>query len=556
MPGCHVPPARPTPRVGARSFEDSSLISSTSPPASTIPDATCKRASSLSRIQLQQRREEQLRHALERTSPSQAEVSAVAGAAYVQALMALIDQHETTVQQVIDKIDFLRREREARYTEFKQETQQREVELQHLRNERSDLSLQVQEERERSTRLLHENTALYAHQAEQREQLGKLVELCRARGQRLRALSNQNSRVAGSTSHRRRPPSTDAGASTGASCDDARAADVGDEENTLELSRTEVGTKGAGAPAMAAPCSPSPALASPPASMSIHKAVGATTSARRPALSPSPAALGTVAEDAEMAALLNVPYKLQVPSTPFGPSAHTITANTAAATHLLALNEEVNMLRQQLEEQRITYEQERGVRTTENDELHRQHLEKEAKYLATIDQLEVLHEESLRDLVQYRHTTEKQLRDVRGQVDWLRAALQEALDLAEKERRRQHNEVYATEQRMSRQYYPKVQSLHAELEECRRGALAQAQENAKAIAQKDALVAELRQKLKAEVSHRRRIEERYKLEMKGVHSELDLMRQSLRQMERRVYYRDVRDQASEEAQHELERYYV
>ncbi|CAG9570205.1 conserved hypothetical protein [Leishmania major strain Friedlin] len=469
--------------------------------------------------------------------------------------MTLIDQHETTVQQVIDKIDFLRGEREARYTEFKQETQQREAELQHLRNERSDLSLQVQEERERSTRLLHENTALYAHQAEQREQLGKLVELCRARGRRLRALSNQNSRAAGSTSHRRRSMETDAGASTGASCDDARAADFGDEASTLELSRTEVGTKGAGAAAMAAACSPSPALASPPASMSIHKAVGATASARRPALSPSPAALGNVAEDAEMAALLNVPYKLQVPSTPFGPSAHTITANTAATAHLLALNEEVNMLRQQLEEQRITYEQERGVRTTENDELHRRHLEKEAKYLATIDQLEVLHEESLRDLVQYRHTTEKQLRDVRGQVDWLRAALQEALDLAEKERRRQHNEVYATEQRMSRQYYPKVQSLHAELEECRRGALAQAQENAKVIAQKDALVAELRHKLKAEVSHRRRIEERYQLEMKGVHSELDLMRQSLRQMERRVYYRDVRDQASEEAQHELERYY-
>ncbi|GET86682.1 hypothetical protein, conserved [Leishmania tarentolae] len=555
MSGSHVPPGRPTPNVGARFFEGNSLISSTSPPASTIPDDTCKRVSSLSRIQLQQRREEQLRHALENTSPSQAEVSVVASAAYVQSLMALIDQHETTVQEVMCKIDLLRSEREARYAEFKQVTQQRETELQHLHNEVSDLTLQVQEERERSTRLLHENTVLHAHQAEQREQLGKLMELCRARGQRLRAFSNRNSRLAGSPPHRRRPMVTDAGALTGASCDDSRAEDVGDEESAVELGRTGLTAKGTGAPPIAAAGSPSPAFASPPASMSIHKAVGATAAERRQSLTPPLSALDGLADDAEMAALLNLPYKLEVPSTPYGPSAHTITANTAATTHLLALNEEVNMLRQQLEEQRMTYEQERGLRTSKNDDLHRQHLEKEAKYRSAIDQLEVLHEECLRDLVQYRHSTEKQLRDVRGQVDWLRAALQEALDLTEKERRRQHNEAYATEQRMSRQYYPKMQCLHAELEDCRRGAIAQAQENAKVIAEKDALVDKLRQKLKAEVSHRKRVEERYKLEMKGVHSELDLMRQSLRQMERRVYYRDVRDQASEEAQHELKQYY-
>ncbi|CAM41950.1 conserved hypothetical protein [Leishmania braziliensis MHOM/BR/75/M2904] len=554
MPGCHAPPARLAPHIGGRLYEDASLVSSTSQPASSIPDLTCKRASSLSRVQLQHRREEQLRHALEHTHPSQAEVSAVASAAYVQALMDLIDQHAVTVQQVTGNIDALRGQREARYIEFKQEVQQREVELQRLRNERSDLTLQVQEERERSTRLLHENTVLHAHQAEQREQLEKLVELCRARGRRLSALHKQNSRVTGSTPHQRRPMETNAGALAGASREDAITADVGDEESDPELNRIGISAKGTRAPASSAACSTSPALTSPPASMSIHKAVGATASFQWSS-SSSPAALSGLAEDTEVAALLNVPYKVQVPGTPFGPSSHTITANAAATTHLLALNEEVNMLREQLEEQRATYEQERGARTTENDELHRQYLEKEAKYRTTIDQLELLHEESLRDLVQYRHSTEKRLRDVRGQVDWLRAALQEALRLAEKERRRQHNEVYTTEQRMSLQYYPKVQSLHAELEECRRGALAQAQYSAKVIAEKDALVKELRQKLKAEAGQRKRMEERYRLEMKGVHSELDLMRQSLRQMERRVYYRDVRDQASEEAQHGLERYY-
>ncbi|KAG5484758.1 hypothetical protein LSCM1_06580 [Leishmania martiniquensis] len=555
MHGCHESAARLTPRMGSRPFEGTSLVSSTSPPASTTPGTSCKRAASLRGVPLQQRREEQLRHALAHTSPSHAEVAAVASAAYVRALMELIEAHEAGVRQVTASIDDLRLQREARYTEFKQEVQQREVELQNLRNERSDLTLQVQEERERSTRLLHENTVLYAHQAEQREQLGRLVELCRARGQRLRALSKQNYKAAGGNLHRPRPMDVGAGVPGGASCEGARAADAEEEDSTQELSRAGPYFKGSGVSANAAASSTWPALESPPASMSIHKAVGTANSAGRSASTPSPAALGGLADDAEVAALLNVPYKVQVPSAPLGSSLHTITASTGTTAQLLALNEEVNMLRQQLEEQRITYEQERGARSRENDELHRKHLEQEAKCRATIEQLELLHEESLRDLVQYRHSSEKQLRDARGEVDWLRAALQEALDLAEKERRRQHNDVYATEQRMSHQYYPKLQSLHAELEECRRGAFAQAHESAKAIAQKDELIEELQRKLKAEAKQRKRIEERYRLEMKGVHSELDLMRQSLRQMERRVYYRDVRDQASEEAQHELEGHY-
>ncbi|KAG5510123.1 hypothetical protein JKF63_07019 [Porcisia hertigi] len=548
MPVLHAPPVvRPVPCIDGRPFGEASLVSSTSPPASTTPDATCTHASGLSRAQLQRRREGQLRHALEHTTPSKAEVSAVASAVYVQGLMELIDQHAAVVKQVTEKIDVLREQREARYTEVTREAQKREEELRQLRNERSDLLLQVQEERERSTRLLHENTVLHAHEAEQQEQLWKLVELCRARGQRLRTLTKKTSRATGNNPHRRGSTEAGVGASPGASCDTSRCAGLWAEESDPELSKTLACEKGTAAPTSPAACSTSFALASAPVSMSIHKAVGTTAPSQRPGFSPSLAALGDIAEDAEMAALLNVPYKLQVPGTMFGPTAHTITANAAATTHLLALKEEINMLQQQLEEQRITYEQERGVRTRENDELHRQHIQKEAKYCTTIEHLEVLHEESLRQLVQYHHNTEKELRDVRGQVEWLRAALQEALELSEKERRRQHNEVYSTEQRMLRQYNPKMQSLHTELEQCRRRAVAQAHDSANTIAQKDALVAELQQKLKAEANHRKRIEERYRLEMQGVHSELDLMRQSLRQMERRVYYRDVRDQTSEEA---------
>ncbi|KAK7193957.1 hypothetical protein NESM_000307400 [Novymonas esmeraldas] len=541
---------RRTPRLGGRPLRDASLLSSTSPPASTTPETTSGGASSLTRAQLQQLREGQLRHALQHTSPSPAEVCAVASPAYVQALMELIDQHSEAVQRVSDAVDTLREQREARYAEVERGAQHQEEELQQLRNERSDLALQVQEERERCTRLLHENTVLHAKGAEQRDQLGRLAELCRARGQRLRAGHGEAAKGnggGGGASHARRW-SVENGSGTSplpmTLCDAAAAPASKAAEPFDGVREKAVDRSTAAASSL---------------SLSIHRAVdvAAAASQRHPGASRPPAALDGVADDAEVAALLSVPYKLQVPHTPSSPLTHsTVTANTAATTHMLALNEEVNMLRQQLEEQRITYEQERGLRSREDDEQHRRHLEMEAKYRLTMEQLQALHEESLSELVQYRHATEKQMRDVRGQVEWLRAALQEALELAEKDRRRQHNEVYATEQRVTRQYYPKVQSLQAELEECRRSAVAQTRDHARLLSEKDALVMELQQRVKAEANQRRRIEERYALEMDGVHSELDLMRQSLRQMERRVYYRDVRDQSSEVAQMELGRHYA
>ncbi|KPA77013.1 hypothetical protein ABB37_07367 [Leptomonas pyrrhocoris] len=546
--------------------DDASLLSSTSAPASTTHDATTTTTTTIPTglRSFQQQREAQLRHALQHASPTPAEVSAVASASYVQALMELIDQHSTDVQQVTSKIDALRAQREAYHADLARELPQREADLQELRNECSDLTLQVQEEQERSTRLLHEATVLHTQQAAQREQLGRLVELCRARGKRLRAFYYHMKGGGGARGSRFVE-------------EDERGLAEGDVEAGRALSSQPATFADDGIAAVAArspvvkPSSAPPSVH--PVSLSIHKASCGREA--RPFLGSGGGVVSMqeIGDDAELAAILNLPYKVCLPRTPpsspspssaapLSPhdaattaSGFTVTANAASTAQLLARAEEVNMLRQQLEEQRGAYEQERGARTREDNERHRRAQEQLARYAATVEQLESLHEESLRELVQYRHHSEKQLRDVRGQVEWLRVALQNALELAEKDRRQQHNEVYATEQRMSKQYYPKVQSLHSELAEYRRVSAAQARDHAAAIAQKDEQIAALQQRLKAETTQRRRAEERHVLEMKGVHSELDLMRQSLRQMERRVYYRGVRDQASDEAEVELERYY-
>lgn len=549
-----------------------------SAPVSATPEATTNTQNTTTNMttnsssgNFHQQREAQLRHALQHASPTTTEVSAVASAAYVQALMELIDQHAIDVQQVSTKIDALQTQRERYHADLAARALRTENEMQTLRNECSDLTLQLQEERERSTRLLHETTVLHTCQAEQRAQVGQLVELCRARGRRLRTFYH----------HTMKSSNNNINASGGGS----RAVDSGEEAGRCEASPEQSSSAAArpnsplsrlNASAAAAAHSPPPP---PPPSLSISKAA-CTTPARGISGNSSHAfSLADIGDDAEVAAILGLPYTVQQsrsgalpsptaaaakegPAPGAGAAAVTVTANTAATAHLLALTEEVNMLRHQLEEQRGTYEHERGIRTQEDNTRHREAQEQLTSYAATVQHLEALHEESLRELVVYRHRTDKQLRDVRGQVEWLRVALQDALALAEKDRRRQHNEVYATEQRMSRQYYPKVQSLHSELAEYRRNAAAQAKDFAAALAEKDARIADLQQKVKAEVTQRGRVEQRYKLEMAGVHSELDMMRQALRQMERRVYYRGVRETsfeagegAEEAVESELERYY-
>jgi DNA repair exonuclease SbcCD ATPase subunit len=564
--------------VSRRHHEGGSLLSSTSAPVSTIYDSTTNTTpthttsttthhhhdnNTSSFLNTKQQREAQLRHALQHTNPTPAEVSAVASAAYVQALMELIDQHSTDVQQISDKIDTLQAQRETYHADLTRDARQRDAAIQELRNERSNLTLQVQEAREQSTRLLHETTVLHSQQAELKEQLARLVELCHARGKRLRAFYHhlKHGSGGGSRSRANQQPHNEEG-NTAESEEEAEETDA----NRAAVKNT-VRSLDALAAATALPCkvgglSSSAAL---PASLSIHQA-SQSRAARPLTTGGADALMSDLDDDAELAAILHLPYKVYVshPAPP-GSSPHskdtttagalTVTANTTGTAQLLALQEEVHMLRQQLEEQRATYEQERGARTREDNAQHRRAQEQLATYAATVEQLEALHEESLRELVLYRHGTEKQLRDLRGQVEWLRVALHNASELAEKDRRQQHNEVYATEQRMAKQYYPKVQSLHSELAEYRRSSAAQARDYAAALAKKDEQIAALQQRLKAEAAQRRRVEERYKLEMDGVHSELDLMRQSLRQMERRVYYRNVRDDAAEEAEATLEQYY-
>lgn len=512
-----------------------------------------------------------LQQILNNPNPTKAEVAATASSAYVQALMRMIDEQGASVKQVIRSIEALRTERESRYAEIAASALSQQDVLQRSRDERSGLMLQLQEERERGTRLLHENTVLYAAQAEQMEQLKQIVDLCQCRGRRLKELlrhgSNRPSDQKQASGRMQTSLSAPLHESLNAVPPGAQSQFVGcSTDIKTSAVRESTGSFGPGGNGQ------------PPPSLSIRVAAAATPlhlSSVVPQFGSSPVGNqqqqlhrghltrrgatsvtidGLVIDDDEVLAALSMSCGV-VPAAMTPPLSNTslppVPASTAVTAHCLALSEEVGALRQQLEEQRRTYEEERRLRRHENDEAHQQYMEKATAYTKTIAHLEMLHEQSLADLVQYRHEAEKRLRDVRGQVEWLRSALEDSLRLLERDRRRRHDAVYTTEQRISRQYYPKVQSLQSELMTHRRRSMSMEKHHTAALSEKDGVIAVLQERLEKEVLRRHRVEERYRLEMRGVQSELDLMRQTLRQMERKVYYRHAREEASEEAERGL-----
>ncbi|RNC30064.1 hypothetical protein TcCL_Unassigned07426, partial [Trypanosoma cruzi] len=118
----------------------------------------------------------------------------------------------------------------------------------------------------------------------------------------------------------------------------------------------------------------------------------------------------------------------------------------------------------------------------------------------------------------------------------LRVSLDEALTIVETDRRRHAADLQLMQRRMGENTDTVMRRLRQELEECRAFSLVEKEQNAALLAAREAEIEKLRGELKRERKRQRRVEERHRLEFEGVNSEVSLMRQAVRAMEKRVYY--------------------
>ncbi|ESL05490.1 hypothetical protein TRSC58_06859 [Trypanosoma rangeli SC58] len=405
---------------------------------------------------------------------------------YVRMLLSTIRGHDAEKLALVQRIEDCVKPERAETQRLRRELAKHDQEIVKLQQDLSEARLMLQEERERANRLLHENTVLHAQVEDGQRRLTSL--LC-VRQEAKGALMGHASEEASKTDGRhqvhggdRRPSSTPVTGNLRPNLPFHR------KSNKLADRTGENGT------------------------MSLRQAV----------LFPSSAA---GEEGLSVAAAAAVQAALQSP-----PSSALVTA----------LSEEVQMLQEQLDAQRATYELERTKRLHEERERTRQHAEDVARYIATIDQLHALHQKSLADLIHSRHDMRIEQRELRGTMENLRISLDEALTVAENDRRRHAADLQLMQRRVGDNADTILRRLRQELGECRAVTAAEKEQLSALLAAREAEIEQVRGELKRAKQREKRLEERHQLELEGVNSEVNLMRQAIRAMEKRVYYSQCR----------------
>ncbi|RNF22899.1 uncharacterized protein Tco025E_03036 [Trypanosoma conorhini] len=411
---------------------------------------------------------------------------AVIGDDYVRMLLHTIREHDAEKLALVRRIEDCVKPERAETQRLRRELANRDEEIGKLQQELSAARLMLQEERERANRLLHESTVLHAEAEDARARLASLLRLRQeAKTAVTAAVAEENAKAdVRRQAHGggRKPPSTPA---TGKS----------------------------------RPSSPLPRRSNKSADGAGE---GGTMSLRQAVLLPPPAAGD---EGASAVAAAAVEATLQPP------------LSSALAT---ALSAERRMLQEQLDAQRATYEQERTKRLHEERERTRQHAEEVERYIATIDHLHALHQKSLADLIRNRHDMRIEQQELQGTIEKLRVSLDEALTLVENDRRRHAADLQLMQRRVGDNADTVMRRLRQELGECRAASMAEKEQRAALLAAREAEIEQVRGELKRAKKREKRLEERHRLELEGVTSEVNLMRQAIRAMEKRVYYSQCR----------------
>nr|CCC53209.1 conserved hypothetical protein [Trypanosoma vivax Y486] len=194
------------------------------------------------------------------------------------------------------------------------------------------------------------------------------------------------------------------------------------------------------------------------------------------------------------------------------------------------------MLKEQLDAQRTMYESERANRLSQEREREREHEEMVASQLATIEQLQSLHQASLSDLIRGRHEMQIEQRELRVTIEHLRASLRDAHTALEEERRRHALDLQQRTKCAVESCAAVSEKLRQELRERRASAAVERERHHALLKKYEEELTRLRQERTQEKRRFLRQEERHRLEQEGVNSEVNLMRQALRAMEKRVYF--------------------
>lgn len=217
-----------------------------------------------------------------------------------------------------------------------------------------------------------------------------------------------------------------------------------------------------------------------------------------------------------------------------------------SSTLVSALSREVESLKQQLDSQRRAYEHERAIRVCEERDRHQAQEETLRRYAGTIDHLQALQNDTTREFVTFRHQSQISERVLQGELEKHRQASEDARRALAKERSSQTAGIQMAIQNADTRHHDILSSLRADIEE----------RTSSFRREKDSLMAQLseleeenrtlRSKVQKERAQKKRLIEQQKLENEGLHTEINLMKQHLRAVEKKIYFTQVRSSQQHE----------
>lgn len=444
----------------------------------------------------------------------------------------------TAHQRILQRIDELQYDREHREEVYVKRLHTLEAQLLCYKQSGETQRLQLQEQQECSLRLQKENTVLSTRVAELQDQLGAVGDLCLRRG---RALQKAGIAV----------PSADAPPAVRTSCLPSSPSGIrtttGAPPNSFSMrsmvTATAVNTprRSEVLPVTGTPHGRSPHL------FQYHPAHTAHPSASRDDVlnrSDGP----------------SFDYNDLIPITKEDLDPDFLAAlqapEASSVAQVLALTEEVQGLRDRLTSQRAAYEQERAQRTVDERNAHQRFSEEGEASAKAVKRLEEMNEYCLRDLVTYQRNMEPKLRGLQEETERLKHALQEALQHAEAFKQDQlHTLAYADSEAAT-----KYKRRMTDLKQSMQLKVSQLQSENDALTQRLLAGEEKSGKLEAELQRvrtaLRKETTRYQLEKEGAESELQLMRQSLRQLEKKMFFSRAREEYAAKEEVPLSKYYL
>ena len=462
---------------------------------------------------------------------------------YVSYLESQLEKHDQERALLIEEFDKLK-------SNFGQMHQMRD-ELRVAARRRDDLTttnmedrLVIQEEREKVARLLDENAVLQAQCDDDRVKITSLISLCR--GDLIGGVGSGGGSLMFTQQHLHVDPRNAFDAKRRAEQDAADRAARGGTDCIPAAHlpvRKDASTRFPGGTGQSSTTMSLRNVVTDFASFHAHSAAPANvclTGAEGGPRQPAKAHLGG---QFGMVDPRGVVCRNSADTEPLYTTAVGIANETPVGSQLVAtLGSEAYHLKQLLDEQRKTYEQDRTRRMQAEQLRLDRYIDSDRKQLKLIAKLEDDVQIAVKELCLYRHQQQIIERSLRGEIEMLKVrCLETQREMLQQNSRKTYDLTLALELATNKNEGA-ISKLKSELVGKRQAHLSERESQQQQIETLQRENADLRAKLDLDRKLRKREEERYLLERDGMRSEVNQLKQHLRAMEKRMYFSHVKEE--------------